>query len=274
MTARDEHVHAAEAMRLDRAVAAAAGVSRTAARALIAAGAVFHNGRRCRVASRGVQPGDRLRVAAALPAATTPAPLPILFDGAGVLAIDKPAGMPSAPTAQAAAGTALDALAAQLAAAGDRRRLWLVHRLDAGASGVLLFATTPAAAAAASAAFRDRQVDKRYLALVGGAPAEEAGVVDQPLAERRGHAVIDPRGRPAHTAWRVHERRSGATLLTVEPSTGRLHQIRAHLAAIGLPIVGDRRYGGPPAARLMLHALELSLTVGGQRIGVQAPWNP
>jgi len=273
MGGRDEHVHAGEAMRLDRAVAAATGLSRGAARERIAAGAVFLNGRRCRVASRAVQPGDRLRVGDP-PAAVAAVALPVLFDAHGVLAIDKPPGMPSAPTAQAAAGTALTALAAQLAAAGDRRRLWLVHRLDAPASGVLLFATTPAAAAAASAAFRDRRADKRYLALVAGAPAADAGAVDRPLAERRGHAVLDPRGRPARTAWRVVERRPGATLLAVEPSTGRLHQIRAHLASIGHPIVGDRRYGGPPAARLMLHAAELGLEIGGARIAVSAPWAP
>src|SRR5690606_3575709 len=144
--------------------------------------------------SRAVRPGDRLRIGDP-PPAVAPAVLAVLFDAHGVLAIDKPPGMPSAPSAQASAGTALTALAAQLAAGGERRRLWLVHRLDAAASGVLLFATTPAAAAAASAAFRERRADKRYLALVAGAPADDAGLVDQPLAERRGHAVLDPRGR-------------------------------------------------------------------------------
>src|SRR5690349_22389414 len=100
--------HAGAADRLDRAVAAAAGISRTAARALIADGAVFLNGRRCKVASRTVQAGDRLRIGAGSPPSA--AALPILFEGEGVLAIDKPAGMPSAATRQGATGSALTEL--------------------------------------------------------------------------------------------------------------------------------------------------------------------
>lgn len=265
-------VYSGPADRLDRAVAATAAVSRTAARALIAAGAVFLNGRRCKVASRPVHPGDRLRIGStAANAAAAPAPLAVLFDAHGVVAIDKPAGMPSAPTRQAATGTALTALAAQREARGGGR-LWLVHRLDAAASGVLLFATTRAAAAALSAAFRDRRVRKSYLALVAGAPAAADGVIELPLAARAGRARVDPRGRPARTHWRVVERRGAATLLAVEPETGRLHQIRAHLAALGHPIAGDRLYGGAPAERLMLHALSIAVPLDGREIVVTAPW--
>jgi hypothetical protein len=146
--------HGGPADRLDRAVAAAASVSRTAARALIAAGAVFLNGQRCKVASRTVRTGDRLRIGAE-PSGDRGA-LPVLFDAHGVLAIDKPAGMPSAPTRQASAGTALTVLTAQRGGG----RLWVVHRLDAGTSGVLLFATTPGAAAGLSSAFRDQRVQR------------------------------------------------------------------------------------------------------------------
>ncbi|MBX3025672.1 RluA family pseudouridine synthase [bacterium] len=264
-----DQLHAGPADRLDRAVAAAAAISRTAARGLIAAGAVFLNGRRCKVASRTVHPGDRLRVGSAAP---TPAPacLPIVFEGDGVLAIDKPAGMPSAPTRAAATGTALTTLQA----ARGRRPLWLVHRLDAAASGVMLFATTRAAAAALSAAFRDQRVEKRYLALVDGSPAADGGVIEEPLLARAGRAHVDPHGRPARTAWRVAERRGATTVLVVEPSTGRLHQIRAHLAAIGHPIVGDRLYGGSPAPRLMLHARDVAVALAGQRLAISAPWTP
>ena len=263
-------IYSGTADRLDRAVAATAAVSRTAARALIAAGAGFLNGRRCKVSSRTVRPGDRLRVGAAAPSAAPPA-LPVLFDAHGVVAIDKPAGMPSAPTRQAATGTALTELAAQREGGGDG--LWLVHRLDAAASGALLFATTRAAAAALSAAVQDRRVRKTYLALVEGAPTADAGVIEQPLTARAGRARIDPRGRPARTAWRVVERRGATTLLAVEPETGRLHQIRAHLAALGPPIGGDRLYGGPPAERLMLHALSIAVTLDGREIAVTAPWS-
>lgn len=260
--------YAGPADRLDRAVAAAAAVSRTAARALIAAGAVFLNGRRCRVASRTARPGDRLRVGRA--PTSRAAPLPVLYEGHGVVAIDKPAGMPSAPTRQAASGTALSLLGAQRGG----RPLWVVHRLDAAASGVLLFATTRAAAAALSAAFREHRVEKSYLALVDGVPDAPAGVIEQPLAARAGRARVDPRGRPARTAWRVEAGRGATAVLAVEPSSGRLHQIRAHLAAAGHPIVGDRLYGGSPAPRLMLHARAIALSVAGHRLAVSAPWTP
>lgn len=263
-----EAAYGGPADRLDRAVAAVAGLSRTAARSLIAAGAVFLNGRRCRVASRTVRPGDRLRVGGA-PASGAPA-LPVLYEGRGVVAIDKPAGMPSAPTRQAARGTALSVLGEQRGG----RPLWLVHRLDAAASGVLLFATTRAAAAALSAAFREHRVEKTYLALVDGVPDAPVGVIEQSLAARAGRARVDPRGRPARTAWRVEARRATTAVLAVEPSSGRLHQIRAHLAAAGHPIVGDRLYGGSPAPRLMLHACAIALSLDGHRLAVSAPSPP
>ena len=269
-SATRDHVHAGAADRLDRAVAAAAAISRTAARGLIAAGAVFLNGRRCKVASRLVQPGDRLQVGEAPAAAPPGSALSILYDADGVLAIDKPPGMPSAPTRQAASGTALTTLREQR----DGRPLWLVHRLDAAASGVLVFATTRAAAAALSAAFRDQQVDKRYLALVDGVPDAAEGMIEEALSVRAGRARIDPRGRPASTAWRIAARRDATVLLAVEPRTGRLHQIRAHLASIGHPIVGDRLYGGSPAPRLMLHAESIAVTVAGRPIAISAPWTP
>lgn len=214
---------------------------------------MFLNGQRCKVASRQVRPGDRLRVGE-LPTATTPAHLPVLHEDDALIAVDKPAGMPSAPTAQAAAGSAQTVLEAQLGA-----RLFVVHRLDAATSGVLLFARTRGAAAALSQAFADQRIGKRYLALVAASPAAERGEIALALGSTRGRATLDPTGRPARTSWQVAERRADATLLAVEPHTGRMHQIRAHLAAAGMPIIGDRLYGGRPAPRLMLHAAELRL---------------
>jgi RluA family pseudouridine synthase len=244
-------------------------VSRSAARARIAAGAVFLNGQRCKVASRTVHSGDRLRVGE-LPTAAAPVALPVLHDDAALIAIDKPAGMPSAPTAQAAAGSAQTILEAQL---GGGTHLFVVHRLDAATSGVLLFARTRDAAAALSQAFADQQIGKRYLALVAAAPTAERGEIEMALGSARGRATLDPAGRPARTSWQVAERRADATLLAVEPHTGRLHQIRAHLAATGMPIIGDRLYGGRPAPRLMLHAAEVRLppTAGGTVIQSASP---
>ncbi|MDX2167031.1 MAG: RluA family pseudouridine synthase [Deltaproteobacteria bacterium] len=253
LTIARDRVYDGPADRLDRAVAHGAGLSRTAARARIAAGAVFLNGQRCKVASRLVRPGDRLRVGA-LPTAIAPAALTVLHEDAALIAIDKPVGMPSAPTAQAAAGSAQTVLEAQIGV-----RLFVVHRLDAATSGVLVFARTRTAAAALSQAFADQQVGKRYLALVAASPAAERGEIDQALGSARGRATLDPAGRAARTSWAVAERRADATLLAVEPHTGRMHQIRAHLASAGMPIIGDRLYGGRTAPRLMLHAAEVRL---------------
>lgn len=266
--------------RLDRALAhLLPNLSRGEARRLIAAGSVFVDGARCRVASRTVRAGVRLRVAHAAqqPAAIT---LPVLYEDADCVAIDKPADLPAAPTRTAAAGTALDLLPEQLAhGRGARVQLWLVHRLDAPTSGVLLFAKTRAAAGALGKSFEDRMVSKTYVARVGNGAgpsalcAGDAGVIDLPLRNVGGRAKVSDDGKPAQTEWRVLRRDRDTMLVQLHPITGRLHQIRAHLHAGGHPIVGDRLYGGPPAARLMLHAATLSFPHprSGARIEIAAP---
>ncbi|MGH7789757.1 MAG: RluA family pseudouridine synthase [Candidatus Binatia bacterium] len=258
--------------RLDRVLPAVVpDLSRGAARRLIADGAVFLNGRCCKVSSRLVRSGDRLRVGAA------PAPVPVLallYEDDELVAVDKPAGMPSAPTREGAVGTALEVLSAQLAARDGRPRpLWLVHRLDTVTSGVLLFAATRAAAAALSAAFQGQTVEKRYLALVDGVPAADHGVVDQPLHRRAGRALVDPAGKPSRSLWRVVRRDASRALLEVRPQSGRMHQIRVHLQWLGHPVVGDRQYGGSRAPRLMLHAVAVRLPHrdGVLEIGAPAP---
>lgn len=189
-----------------------------------------------------------------------------------MLAIDKPAGMPSSPTRQGAAGTAQHTLAAQLAQRDGRPpQLWVVHRLDTATSGVLVFATTRAAAAALSRVFHDRLAGKRYVALVAGQPAADAGHITLALAARGGRAVVDPRGRPAETDWTVLARDADRTRVALTPRTGRMHQLRAHLAAIGHPVIGDRLYGGPRHPRLLLHAERLTLPLRGATLTITAP---
>jgi len=264
-----DSIHSGAPDRLDRAIAAAAGISRTAARTQIAAGAVFLNGQRCKVASRIVRPGDRLRCGESVTVAV--AALHIVFEADGVIAIDKPAGMPSVPSKQAAAGTALTELEAQLAGRpGAAPRLWVVHRLDASTSGVLAFATSRASAASLSDAFRLQRVDKRYVALVEPGPPIEAGRIELSLSASSGRAHVAAAGKAALTEWRLRERRGAGALLDVEPRSGRMHQIRVHLAAIGCPIVGDRLYGGVASARLMLHAAALTLPLCSGRVTIEA----
>lgn len=266
--------------RLDRALAQLMpDLSRGEARRLIDAGSVFIDGARCRVASRMVRAGMRLRVAGDTPEAKHVS-LSIVYEDADCIAIDKPAGMPAQPTRSAAAGTALDVLIDQLSErAGRRVRLWLVHRLDAPTSGVLLFAKTRAAAAALGKAFQDRAVEKNYVARVAAGATESAlrtvgsGVIDLPLRNVGGRAKVVAAGKPAQTEWCVLGRDADTMLLRLHPITGRLHQLRAHLHASGHPILGDRLYGGPPAERLMLHAAKLSFCHprSGERIVIASP---
>ncbi len=260
--------------RLDRVLPRLlAGISRGQARRLIAAGAVFLDGKRCRIASRIVRPGAHIRVATMPLDRAAPNPA-VLFENDALLAVDKPPGMPSAPTQLAAAGTALDEVQRQLRRQrGQLVRLRAVHRLDRSTSGVLVFAKSAAAAAFFSRAFREQQVEKIYLAWVHGVPADEEGEIDLPLRVRGNRAVVARNGKPAFTQWRRLRAARNLALLEVRPRTGRMHQVRIHLAAAGHPVVGDKEYGSPPAPRLMLHAWKLVLPdpQTGTQIAIEAP---
>lgn len=238
-------------------------MSRGAARRLIGEGAVFVGGRRCRVASRVIAPGAKIRIDTG---SLADAPLlVILQQGRDYIAIDKPPGIPSAPTRGRAGGSALDLLSEQLRAAGRSRKLWLVHRLDADTSGVLVFATSSAGAARLSEEFRAGTVRKTYIAVVSGCPSVPDGTIDLPISHDGQRARIDSKGRPASTHWEVLECRGPLAVLKLEPRSGRMHQLRVHLAALGYPVLGDRWYGGAPAPRLMLHAVELRFPAAGGR---------
>ena len=266
--------------RLDRTVAAfLPAVSRTLARRLIEAGSVYIDGRRCRVAARDVRAGARVRLESLTPpdAKEATQPFPLLFCDDQLVAIDKPHRMPSAPTRQATAGSALHLLQRQLRAAdAATEHLFLVHRLDFATSGVLVFARTETAAGELGRAFAEGEVDKEYLAVVHRKPADSAGRIDVPLAVENGAAHPTPDGKPAITDWDVLEGSTDQALLRVRPRTGRMHQIRVHLASIGHPLLGDPRYGGPPAARLMLHARQIRLRhpSSGQAIMIESPAPP
>jgi tRNA pseudouridine32 synthase/23S rRNA pseudouridine746 synthase len=223
-----------------------------------------------------VQPGDTLQVSSAVPPTAAP-PLSILYEDDAVIAVDKPAGMPSAPTRQAASGSALDTLRTHLRSRDGRpAALWVVHRLDSDTSGVLVFARTREAAALLSQAFAAQHVEKTYLARVAGTVVDDAGTIDLPLRAAERGAVVADDGKAAQTEWQVAERAASTTLLSVRPRTGRLHQIRVHLKAIGHPVIGDRRYGGPPAPRLMLHAARVRLPhpTRGVIVDIEAPEPP
>ena len=183
----------------------------------------------------------------------------IVHADAGLVVVNKPAGLLSVP------GRGADKQdCAWSRVALDFADAQVVHRLDMATSGLLLFARGAQTQRALSIAFANRQVHKRYQALVAGEPAGDMGEIDLPLAadwpNRPRQRVDTEQGKPSLTRWRVlgHDEQ-GRTRVEFEPITGRSHQLRVHAAAMGWPIVGDALYGGPAANRLMLHACVLSL---------------
>lgn len=154
-------------------------------------------------------------------------------------------------------------------------KAWVVHRLDRGASGLVVFAKNAEAHRRLSRQFEGREVKKTYLAVVkGDVPA--GGVIDQPLRQfGSGRVAVDPRGKPSVTRYRVKDNFAGVTLLEVEPETGRQHQIRVHLYWLGNPILGETRYGKDfpvgGAPRLMLHAWRLRLLMEKGELLLEAP---
>lgn len=195
--------------------------------------------------------------AAPKPRASGGPPLPLVYIDPDLLAVDKPSGLLSVSTDDEHERTAL--VRARQLLPGGIGSLWPVHRLDRDTSGVLLFARSRTARDTVQASWRE--VKKRYVAIVAGCPAEDSGTIDAPLWEDQnlrvrvgGHADA----KPARTHWRVVHRSRDRAWLEIDLDTGRKHQIRAHLAHFGHPVLGDERYGtaGP---RLCLHALDLSM---------------
>ena len=202
----------------------------------------------------------------------------IVLDDPDFVVIDKPPGLTVHPGAGQADGTLLDWLAAELPETGKLERHGLVHRLDKDTSGILLVGKNAASAAALSKQFQDRTVEKTYLALVRGLPTEREAELDAPIA--RHHAdrkkfAVRPDGKASVTRYKVIEELNGYALLEVQPQTGRTHQIRVHLAAMGNPIVGDATYGSTDHGpwRQFLHAAKLSFThpKTGKPVTVEAP---
>ncbi len=203
--------------------------------------------------------GDEVRVSGVGEGEGPSAPtgLQILHVDEELVAIDKPAGLLSVGTERERERTALALLRASLSRPGKPAALWPVHRLDRETSGVLLFARTLAARAALQARWNEAR--KLYLAIVAGAPTPTSGTIEQPLLEDENLSVrvgARPGAKAARTRYATRAAEGGRALLEVELDSGRKHQIRAHLAWLGHPLVGDARYGvaGP---RLGLHALRL-----------------
>jgi tRNA pseudouridine32 synthase / 23S rRNA pseudouridine746 synthase len=202
----------------------------------------------------------------------------LLHVDAACIVVDKPAGLPAVP----GRSTALHDCAATRLRAIHADAL-VVHRLDMATSGLLLFARGIDAQRALGRAFERRQVTKRYHAVVAGIVGDDAGSIDLPIGadwpNRPRQQVDRLAGRAALTRWQVLARdaAAGTTRLALQPETGRTHQLRVHLAAVGHPIVGDTLYGPlgaeSTAGRLLLHATALGFDhpTGGRRMEIESP---
>jgi 23S rRNA pseudouridine1911/1915/1917 synthase len=250
---------------------------------LFADGAVRVNGRRASKGDR-VAIGDTIELTrepvhgtALRPAPDPDVPLVVLIERSELVAVAKPAGIPSQPLRAGELGTVANAIAFRypecVAIGDDPRDGGLVHRLDIGTSGVLIAARTQDAYHALRAAFSAGTVVKHYLAITDGRPV--ARECDAPLAQRGKRAVVDATlGLAAYTEFAVTRALPRHALVRCIARTGRMHQVRAHLAHVGAPLTGDALYGGaalPGHDGFFLHAASVALPLGGEQHVIEAP---
>ncbi|MBA3654617.1 MAG: RluA family pseudouridine synthase [Actinobacteria bacterium] len=280
------HVTIPEALageRVDRAVALLTGLTRADVAAMVEEGRVCIDGRPVRARSRRVATGESLEVdvpvhTRALPVPDSAVPFAIVHADDDVVVVDKPAGVVVHPGAGVHASTLVHGLLAQFPDLGehewpDTDRPGIVHRLDKDTSGLLLVARKPSSYAMLRAQLDARTIGRVYLALAVGQFEHDAGTIDAPVGRStrgRTRMAVAAGGREARTHYSVVERFAGATLVECTLETGRTHQIRVHLAAIGHPVAGDARYRGPKLAGLrrpFLHAHKLAFDhpAGGDR---------
>jgi 23S rRNA pseudouridine1911/1915/1917 synthase len=265
---------------------------------LVEEGAVRLSGGPVEARSRRVQSGELLEVdvpvagARAVPLPEPDVPVDVVHADDDVIVVDKPAGLVVHPGAGHERGTLVNGLLGRFPDLGRERltpvRPGIVHRLDKGTSGLLVVARTPAATESLIRQLQERRVEREYATLVWGSVAADTGLIDAPLGRAEAdptRVVIRSTGKPARTRYHVERRYlspAPASLLACRLETGRTHQIRVHLAAIGHPVAGDPRYGrgrwpaGLPrltSGRVWLHACRLTFDHPGtgQRVTFTAP---
>ena len=277
--------------RIDRVVAAIAGVSRSAAKELVENGMVRIDGVPASSASQRVETGATVSVQIPPPADPTPVADPaveftVVYDDADIIVVDKPAGLVVHPGAGQPDGTLVNGLVhryPELVEVGELHRPGVVHRLDRGTSGLLVVARSEDAYFDLVEQLSAHEPERRYVALAWGHLDTDQGTIDAPIGRSARHptrmAVTDT-GRHAVTHYTVEDRFTepvAVSLVRCRLETGRTHQIRVHLRAIGHPVVGDRDYdGGRPGldpGRPFLHATELRFRhpATGELVAFEAP---
>ena len=271
--------------RVDAALARMTGLSRSRVGELCEAGDVRRNGEVLAKSAR-LRAGDLLEVDMPAPRPAEPVPTPVdgmelLYEDEDIVVVDKPAGVAAHPSMGWEGPDVLGALKAmrvRVATSGAAERQGIVSRLDVGTSGVMIVAKGERAYSVLKRAFREHAVDKVYHALVQGHLDPSRGTIDAPIGRhpsREWKMAIIEGGRESITHYDVIEAMPGACLAEVHLETGRTHQIRVHMAAVGHPCVGDATYGADPAmtartglVRQWLHARELGVThpITGERM--------
>ena len=284
---------ALDGLRLDRAVALVADVSRSVAARLVATGGVRLNGAVVTSGTRRVAEGESLAVHIDLRADPHPVADPdvvfgTVFEDLDLLVVDKPAGLVVHPGAGHDSRTLVHGLLARypdIAGVGDPYRPGIVHRLDRGTSGLLVVARTERTHRLLVEQMRAHQPERVYCALVQGHPEAPSGLIDAPIGRSSRNPqrmTLTDRGRPARTRYTVERRYdqpARVALLECQLDTGRTHQIRVHLRAIGHPVIGDPTYGPGRAddvfglSRPFLHARSLSFShpVSGRTVQAESP---
>ncbi|MBT1073819.1 RluA family pseudouridine synthase [Geobacter grbiciae] len=264
-------------MRLDDgAVRLFPQLSKTRVRKIIDWGGCAVAGAMVRVASRTLRAGEEIVLGVMEPERYQELAYTrddLLFENGDYLAVNKAAGLNCQRTPYQLKGTVEHAVTLYLRTLGSQEPARVIHRLDRGTSGVMIFPKTKRAAAHISAQLKEGRVEKVYWALVTAEPASDQWEVNAPIAKvgSARYGVATP-GREALTRFAVIARGTGGFLVEARPLTGRTHQIRVHLAHCGLPIVGDATYGGEKAPRMMLHCRAMSFTAAdGRPITAEAP---
>jgi len=288
MTGKYSFIVDTSGVRLDRFVGEKCPeLSRTHAQKLIAGDFITVNSHPAK-SSLKLETGDRVDVTVPpeTPSSLAPEdiPLDIVYEDADLLVVDKPAGLAVHPAPGHPAHTLVNAVLNYLPGLeenGDSLRPGIVHRLDKDTSGLLLVAKNRVAQANLSEQFKSRSVAKYYLVLVKGKLTPESGIIEAAIGRdprNRQRMAVVSRGREARTEYRVVRYVGECSLLEIKPETGRTHQIRVHLAAIGFPVVGDATYGvrSPHLSRQFLHAgkLGFKLPSSGKYVEFESPLPP